>query len=80
MILMTSSSWQEVHRSDLGSVLGGAGYTDSYPPPQYEGKGSPSHGNYHFQIYKIHELGVVSSNFTSTCEKSIWFQRSVFHL
>ncbi|XP_023283479.1 piezo-type mechanosensitive ion channel component 2-like [Seriola lalandi dorsalis] len=44
MILMMSSSWQDVHRNDLESLLGGAGYTNSYPPPQYECKDSPPHG------------------------------------
>ncbi|XP_044207386.1 piezo-type mechanosensitive ion channel component 2-like [Thunnus albacares] len=43
MILMTSSSWEDGHRNDLRSLLGGAGYTNCYPPPQYEGKESPSH-------------------------------------
>ncbi|XP_062282616.1 piezo-type mechanosensitive ion channel component 2 [Scomber scombrus] len=43
MILMTSISWQDVHRNDLGSLLGGAGYTNCYSPPQYEGKDSPSY-------------------------------------
>ncbi|KAM7404453.1 hypothetical protein PAMP_011798 [Pampus punctatissimus] len=43
MILMTSGSWQDVHRNELGSLLGGAGYTNCYLPPQYEGKDSPSH-------------------------------------
>ncbi|XP_076597549.1 piezo-type mechanosensitive ion channel component 2-like [Chaetodon auriga] len=44
MILMTGSSWQDIHLNDLGSLLGGAGYTNCYPPPQYEGKDtSPSH-------------------------------------
>ncbi|XP_040009105.1 piezo-type mechanosensitive ion channel component 2 [Xiphias gladius] len=43
VILMTSSSWQEVHRNDLGSFLGGADYTNCHPPAQYEGKDSPSH-------------------------------------
>ncbi|XP_070695122.1 piezo-type mechanosensitive ion channel component 2 [Pempheris klunzingeri] len=41
MILMTGSSWPD--RNELGSLLGGAGYTNCYPPPQYEGKDSPSH-------------------------------------
>ncbi|KAM7412257.1 hypothetical protein PAMA_021957 [Pampus argenteus] len=43
MILMTGGSWQDVHRNELGSLLGGAGYTNCYLPPQYEGKDSPSH-------------------------------------
>ncbi|XP_040908244.1 piezo-type mechanosensitive ion channel component 2 [Toxotes jaculatrix] len=43
MILMTSSSWQDVHRNDVRSLLGGAGYTNCYPLPQYEGKESPSY-------------------------------------
>ncbi|XP_044066352.1 piezo-type mechanosensitive ion channel component 2 [Siniperca chuatsi] len=43
VILMTGSSWQDVHRNDLGSLLGGAGYTNCYPPPHYDGKDSPSH-------------------------------------
>ncbi|KAF3696681.1 Piezo-type mechanosensitive ion channel component 2 Protein FAM38B [Channa argus] len=44
MILMTSSSWQDVDRNDMGSLLGGAGHTDSFLPPQYEGiTDSPSH-------------------------------------
>uniref|UniRef100_UPI0037E7B47C piezo-type mechanosensitive ion channel component 2 n=1 Tax=Semicossyphus pulcher TaxID=241346 RepID=UPI0037E7B47C len=42
MILMTETSCQDVHRNDLGSLLGGAGYTNCYPPPQYEVKDSPS--------------------------------------
>ncbi|XP_078144364.1 piezo-type mechanosensitive ion channel component 2 [Centroberyx gerrardi] len=41
-ILLMGSSWQDVHRNELGSLLGGAGYTNCYPPPQYEGKDSPS--------------------------------------
>ncbi|KAI3357269.1 hypothetical protein L3Q82_015721 [Scortum barcoo] len=43
MVLMTGSSWQDVHSNDLGSLLGGAGYTNCYHPPQYEGKDSLSH-------------------------------------
>ncbi|GAA6220059.1 piezo-type mechanosensitive ion channel component 2-like [Lates japonicus] len=43
MILMTSSSWQDLHRNDVGSLLGGAGYTNCVLPPQYEDKDSPSH-------------------------------------
>ncbi|XP_024915441.1 piezo-type mechanosensitive ion channel component 2 [Cynoglossus semilaevis] len=42
MILMTSSSWQDLHMNDLGSLLGGAGYTNCSAPPQYEDKDSPS--------------------------------------
>lgn len=49
---MTGSSWQDVDRNDLGSLLGGAGYTNCYPQPQYEGKVSPSHGNHYTQITK----------------------------
>ncbi|XP_068607432.1 piezo-type mechanosensitive ion channel component 2 [Brachionichthys hirsutus] len=36
-VLMRESSWHE-----LGSLLGGAGYTNCYPPQQYDGKDSPS--------------------------------------
>ncbi|XP_068996597.1 piezo-type mechanosensitive ion channel component 2 [Embiotoca jacksoni] len=43
VILMTSSSWQDIHNNDLGCLLEGAGYTNCYPPPHYEGKDSPSH-------------------------------------
>nr|XP_057939289.1 piezo-type mechanosensitive ion channel component 2 [Doryrhamphus excisus] len=43
MILMRSSSWQEVYVDDQGSLLGGAGYTNCYPLSQYDGKNSPSH-------------------------------------
>ncbi|XP_034393255.1 piezo-type mechanosensitive ion channel component 2 [Cyclopterus lumpus] len=42
-VLLTGSSWQDVHGNDHGSLLGGAGYTNCYPPPQYEVKHSPSH-------------------------------------
>ncbi|XP_035014498.2 piezo-type mechanosensitive ion channel component 2 [Hippoglossus stenolepis] len=44
MILMTSSSWQDVHRNELGSLLGAAGYANCHPPPQYEDKDSASNG------------------------------------
>ncbi|KAK2851179.1 hypothetical protein Q5P01_007455 [Channa striata] len=44
MIQMTSSSWQDVQKNDLGCLLDGAEYTNSDLPPQYEGvKDSPSH-------------------------------------
>ncbi|KAK5863316.1 hypothetical protein PBY51_000354 [Eleginops maclovinus] len=43
MILIPGSSWQDIHRNDLCSLLDVAGYTNCYPPPQYEGKDSPSH-------------------------------------
>ncbi|XP_034027616.1 piezo-type mechanosensitive ion channel component 2 [Thalassophryne amazonica] len=33
---------EDVHRNQLGSLLGGAGYTNCYPPPQYEDSVSPS--------------------------------------
>ncbi|XP_008287485.1 piezo-type mechanosensitive ion channel component 2 [Stegastes partitus] len=42
MILMTATSWQDVRSNNLGSLLGGAGYTNCYSPPHYEGKDSPS--------------------------------------
>ncbi|XP_068453642.1 piezo-type mechanosensitive ion channel component 2 [Clinocottus analis] len=41
-VLLTGSSWQDAHGNDLGSLLGGAGYTNCCPPPQYEVKHSPS--------------------------------------
>lgn len=31
MVLMKGGSW-----NDLGSLLGGSGYTNCYTPPQYE--------------------------------------------
>ncbi|XP_071331067.1 piezo-type mechanosensitive ion channel component 2 [Trachinotus anak] len=43
MILMPDSSWQDVHRDTLESLLGGASYTNAYPPLQYDGKDSMSH-------------------------------------
>ncbi|XP_037629066.1 piezo-type mechanosensitive ion channel component 2 isoform X2 [Sebastes umbrosus] len=43
MILMAGSSWKDVSINDLDSLLGGAGYSNCYAPPQYEGKDSPSH-------------------------------------
>ncbi|KAK1898996.1 Piezo-type mechanosensitive ion channel component 2, partial [Dissostichus eleginoides] len=43
IILIPGSSWQDVHRNDLCSLLDVAGYTNCYLPPQYDGKGSPSH-------------------------------------
>ncbi|XP_029974309.1 piezo-type mechanosensitive ion channel component 2 [Salarias fasciatus] len=43
MILMTATSWQDVRSSNLGGLLGGAGYTNCYSPPHYEGKASPLH-------------------------------------
>lgn len=51
MILMKGPSWQDVDRDDLGSLLGGAGYTNCYLPPQYEGKDSVSNGNDQIFIY-----------------------------
>lgn len=51
MILMKGPSWQDVDRDDLGSLLGGAGYTNCYLPPQYEGKDSASNGNYQTFTY-----------------------------
>ncbi|XP_028308279.1 LOW QUALITY PROTEIN: piezo-type mechanosensitive ion channel component 2 [Gouania willdenowi] len=38
MILMTATSWQD--SDNLGSLLGGAGYTNCYSPPHYESKDS----------------------------------------
>lgn len=38
---MREGSWH-----DLGSLLGGAGYTNCYTPSQYEDKDSQSHGNH----------------------------------
>ncbi|KAM9855188.1 piezo-type mechanosensitive ion channel component 2 [Aulostomus maculatus] len=43
MILVMGSSWQDIRRHDVGSLLGGAGYTNCYPLPQYEAKDSESH-------------------------------------
>ncbi|KAL6119927.1 uncharacterized protein ACO6RY_04388 [Pungitius sinensis] len=43
MVLMTGNFGEDVPRNDVGSLLEGEGYTDCYPPPQYEGKQSPSH-------------------------------------
>lgn len=40
MVLMRESSWQ-----DLGFLLGGAGYTNYYPPLQYESQETFSCGN-----------------------------------
>lgn len=51
MILMKGPSWQNVDRDDLGSLLGGAGYTNCYLPPQYEGKDSASNGNHQIFTY-----------------------------
>lgn len=45
MVLMREGSWH-----DLGSLLGGAGYTNCYTPPQYEDKDSQSHGNHQTDI------------------------------
>uniref|UniRef100_G3NS76 Piezo TM1-24 domain-containing protein n=1 Tax=Gasterosteus aculeatus TaxID=69293 RepID=G3NS76_GASAC len=42
MVLMTGGSGEDVPRNDVGSLLEGAGYTNCYPPPQYEVKQSPS--------------------------------------
>lgn len=47
MVLMTGGSGEDVPRNDVGSLLEGAGYTNCYPPPQYEVKQSPSQGNWH---------------------------------
>lgn len=41
MVLMTERSWQ-----DLGSLLGGAGYTNCYSPSQYDSKDSLSEGTH----------------------------------
>lgn len=66
MILMRSGSWRDVHRDELGSLLGGAGYSNCYPPPQYEGKDLPSHGK-HTQINKyLSYFCVVPWNFCCT--------------
>lgn len=45
MVLMTERSWQ-----DLGSLLGGAGYTNCYTPSQYESKDSLSEGTHQTDI------------------------------
>lgn len=45
MVLMTERSWQ-----DLGSLLGGAGYTNCYSPSQYESKDSLSEGTHQTDI------------------------------
>ncbi|XP_047463265.1 piezo-type mechanosensitive ion channel component 2 [Mugil cephalus] len=42
MILMTETSWQDVHSNNLESLMGEAGYTNCYPPPLYEAKDSQS--------------------------------------
>ncbi|XP_053705319.1 piezo-type mechanosensitive ion channel component 2 [Synchiropus splendidus] len=44
MILMTGP-WSDGPRNDLGSLLGGAGYTNCYPVTQYEDQDSPSHAS-----------------------------------
>ncbi|XP_072304739.1 piezo-type mechanosensitive ion channel component 2 [Eucyclogobius newberryi] len=36
-ILLSTCSWQD-QKNDLGSLLGGAGYSNCYPPPQYGDK------------------------------------------
>ncbi|KAJ0064112.1 hypothetical protein NL108_000926, partial [Boleophthalmus pectinirostris] len=41
-ILIRTCSWQD-EKNDLGSLLGGAGYTNCYPPPMYEDKDVDSH-------------------------------------
>lgn len=45
MVLMTERSWQ-----DLGSLLGGAGYTNCYSPAQYESKDSLSEDTHQTDI------------------------------
>lgn len=45
MVLMTERSWQ-----DLGSLLGGAGYTNCYSPSQFESKDSLSEGTHQTDI------------------------------
>ncbi|KAM4609898.1 piezo-type mechanosensitive ion channel component 2 [Polymixia lowei] len=42
VVLLMGSSWHDLRGNELGSVLGGAGYTNCYPLPQYETKRSPS--------------------------------------
>ncbi|XP_072223288.1 piezo-type mechanosensitive ion channel component 2-like [Leuresthes tenuis] len=42
VILISGGSWQNIHSNNLGCLLEGAGYTNCYPPPHYEGKDSPS--------------------------------------
>ncbi|CAL8261284.1 unnamed protein product [Gadus morhua 'NCC'] len=42
MVLLLGSSWHDLHSNELGSLLGGAGYTNCYTPPLYDEKESPS--------------------------------------
>ena len=44
MVLLLGSSWHDLHSNELGSLLGGAGYTNCYTPPLYDEKESPSLG------------------------------------
>lgn len=45
MILITGSSWQNVHSSSLG-LLEGAGYSNCYTPSHNGDRDSPPHGNH----------------------------------
>lgn len=63
---MTSSSWQD-EKNDLGSLLGGAGYTNCYPPPLYEDGDSASNGKWVLMnvasthiIFVIHNLNYLT--------------------
>ncbi|KAK0137757.1 Piezo-type mechanosensitive ion channel component 2 [Merluccius polli] len=42
MVLLMGSSWHDLHGNELGSLLGGAGYTNCYPPSHYDNQESPS--------------------------------------
>ncbi|CAL8369473.1 unnamed protein product [Lota lota] len=42
MVLLTGSSWHDLHGNELGSLLEGAGYTNCYAPPHYDEKECPS--------------------------------------
>ena len=56
MVLMGGTSWHDLRNHQLGSRLGEGGYTNCYPPPQYEGADSLSEGT-SCLLYVSMELG-----------------------
>ncbi|KAK7884332.1 hypothetical protein WMY93_027455 [Mugilogobius chulae] len=59
-ILLTTCSWED-QKNDLGSLLGGAGYSNCYPPPLYEDKDVESNDMEHHlqQLVDVRAAGVV---------------------
>ncbi|XP_075993196.1 piezo-type mechanosensitive ion channel component 2-like [Genypterus blacodes] len=69
MILLNDNIWQDIHSNELGSLLGGAGYTNCCPLPEYEGKDSLSYGNHHDNEDEEEDAGPQSEEAPQSCEE-----------